>query len=171
MSSSNVSFSQLTSHLIFDPTALRTFESPHAQSNKMPLTKQVILTDKAPKPLSVLNQGLIVGDMVYCSGQVGTDPATGELVEGTVQERTVRPRTSINDNSRTCVHSYTDTPVQAQVLRNLSAVLEAGGSSLAKVIKCNVFLANMDDFAAVNEVYAKFFSEDPKPVSPSYFLA
>jgi 2-iminobutanoate/2-iminopropanoate deaminase len=55
----------------------------------MVLTKQVILTDKAPKPLSVLNQGLVVGDMVYCSGQVGTDPATGELVEGTVADRAV----------------------------------------------------------------------------------
>lgn len=55
----------------------------------MVLTKQVILTDKAPKPLSVLNQGLVVGDMVYCSGQVGTDPATGKLVEGTVADRAV----------------------------------------------------------------------------------
>lgn len=55
----------------------------------MPLTKQVILTDKAPKPIPVLNQGLVVGDMVYCSGQVGTDPATGKLVEGSVQARTV----------------------------------------------------------------------------------
>lgn len=55
----------------------------------MVLTKQVILTDKAPKPLSVLNQGLVVGDMVYCSGQVGTDPATGEMVEGTVADRAV----------------------------------------------------------------------------------
>jgi 2-iminobutanoate/2-iminopropanoate deaminase len=55
----------------------------------MVLTKQVILTDKAPKPLSVLNQGLVVGDMVYCSGQVGTDPATGKLVEGTVTDRAV----------------------------------------------------------------------------------
>lgn len=57
--------------------------------DKMVLTKQVILTDKAPKPLSVLNQGLVVGDMVYCSGQVGTDPATGKLVEGTVADRAV----------------------------------------------------------------------------------
>ncbi|KAL1584488.1 hypothetical protein WHR41_06354 [Cladosporium halotolerans] len=105
----------------------------------MGLTKQVILTDKAPKPIPVLNQGLVVGDMVYCSGQVGTDPATGKLVEGSVQDRT------------------------EQVLRNLSAVLEAGGSSLAKAVKVNIFLADMGDFAAVNEVYAKFFP-DPKPV-------
>ncbi|KAM0723735.1 hypothetical protein Q7P37_000725 [Cladosporium fusiforme] len=105
----------------------------------MPLSKQVILTDKAPKPIPVLNQGLVVGDMVYCSGQVGTDPATGQLVEGSVQART------------------------EQVLKNLSAVLEAGGSSLAKAVKVNIFLADMGDFAAVNEVYAKFFP-DPKPV-------
>lgn len=56
----------------------------------MPLTKKVILTDKAPKPIPVLNQGLIVGDMVYCSGQIGADPETGKLIDGTVQDRTVR---------------------------------------------------------------------------------
>jgi len=56
----------------------------------MPLTKKVVLTDKAPKPISVLNQGLVVGDMVYCSGQIGADPETGKLIEGTVQDRTVR---------------------------------------------------------------------------------
>lgn len=61
--------------------------------DRMVLTKQVILTDKAPQPLSVLNQGLVVGDMVYCSGQVGTDPATGKLVEGTVADRAVSLRT------------------------------------------------------------------------------
>lgn len=55
----------------------------------MGLTKHVILTDKAPKPIPVLNQGLVVGDMVYCSGQVGNDPATGKLVKGSVQDRTV----------------------------------------------------------------------------------
>lgn len=58
----------------------------------MGLTKQVVHTDKAPKPIPVLNQGLIVGDMVYCSGQIGADPATGELVNGSVQDRTVCPR-------------------------------------------------------------------------------
>lgn len=79
----------------------------------MVLTKQVILTDKAPKPLSVLNQGLVVGDMVYCSGQVGTDPATGKLVEGTVADRAVSLRT----NSLQWTPS--NTPTQEQVLKNL----------------------------------------------------
>ena len=80
---------------------------------KMVLTKQVILTDKAPKPLSVLNQGLVVGDMVYCSGQVGTDPATGELVEGTVADRAV----SLVKGSRWA--TVANTSVQEQVLKNL----------------------------------------------------
>jgi 2-iminobutanoate/2-iminopropanoate deaminase len=79
----------------------------------MVLTKQVILTDKAPKPLSVLNQGLIVGDMVYCSGQVGTDPATGEMVEGTVADRAV----SLQEESM--LYLIANTSSQEQVLKNL----------------------------------------------------
>ena len=77
------------------------------------LTKQVILTDKAPKPLSVLNQGLVVGDMVYCSGQVGTDPATGKLVEGTVADRAVSPHTKSSQRTAS------NTSTQEQVLKHL----------------------------------------------------
>ncbi|CAG8171287.1 unnamed protein product [Penicillium salamii] len=99
-----------------------------------------VRTERAPLPPPFLSQGLVVGDVVYCSGQVGADPATGKLVEGSIQNRT------------------------RQILNNLSAVLEAGGSSLHDAIKVNIFLTNMADFPAVNEVYAAFFS-DPKPVS------
>ncbi|KAK2809975.1 hypothetical protein FQN50_003389 [Emmonsiellopsis sp. PD_5] len=106
----------------------------------MASAKQVVLTDKAPPPIPVLSQGIIHNGIVYCSGQVGMDPATGKLVEGTVQDRT------------------------AQIFRNLSAVLEKAGSSLDKAIKVNVFLANMEDFAAMNEIYAQFLSKEPKPV-------
>ncbi|EEQ84981.1 hypothetical protein RJZ56_006690 [Blastomyces dermatitidis] len=106
----------------------------------MASAKQVVLTDKAPAPIPVLSQGIVHNGIVYCSGQVGMDPATGKLVEGTVQDRT------------------------AQIFRNLSAVLEKAGSSLEKAIKVNVFLANMEDFAAMNEIYAQFLSQEPKPV-------
>ncbi|PGG96387.1 hypothetical protein GX51_07841 [Blastomyces parvus] len=106
----------------------------------MASAKQVVLTDKAPAPIPVLSQGIVYNGIVYCSGQVGMDPATGKLVEGTVQDRT------------------------AQIFRNLSAVLEKAGSSLEKAIKVNVFLANMEDFAAMNEIYGQFLSQEPKPV-------
>ncbi|CAG8249075.1 unnamed protein product [Penicillium salamii] len=99
-----------------------------------------VRTERAPLPPPFLSQGLVVGDVVYCSGQVGADPTTGTLVEGSIQNRT------------------------RQILNNLSAVLEAGGSSLHDAIKVNIFLTDMADFPAVNEVYATFFS-DPKPVS------
>ena len=79
----------------------------------------------------------MAGGFVYTSGQIPLDPRTGEFVAGGVGEQT------------------------AQVLRNLSAVLEAAGSSLARVVKTTVFLADMNDFAAMNEVYATFFAEEP----------
>ncbi|KKZ61116.1 TdcF protein [[Emmonsia] crescens] len=102
-------------------------------------SKKVILTDKAPKPRPVLSQAIVHNDMIYCSGSLGMDPVTEKMVEGTVEART------------------------EQSLRNLAAVLEAGGSSLDNVVKVNVFLASMDDFAAMNKVYARFFSGPAKP--------
>ncbi|KAI9044254.1 L-PSP endoribonuclease family protein [Aspergillus affinis] len=97
-----------------------------------------VSTDKAPLPPPFLSQGIVVGDVVYCSGQVGVNAATGKMVEGSIQNRT------------------------KQVLQNLGAVLEAGGSSLQDAVKVNIFLADMGDFGAVNEVYNSFFA-DPKP--------
>ncbi|KAJ9492765.1 hypothetical protein VN97_g440 [Penicillium thymicola] len=102
-------------------------------------TRTPVSTKGAPAPPPILSQGMVVGNMIYCSGQLGVDPTTGKMVEGTVQDRT------------------------RQILRNLNAVLEAGGSSLQDAIKVNIFLTNMADFSAVNEVYTTFFS-DPKPV-------
>jgi 2-iminobutanoate/2-iminopropanoate deaminase len=79
----------------------------------------------------------VAGGFVYASGQIPIDPETGQFVEGGVREQT------------------------EQVLRNLSKVLEAAGSSLSLVVKTTVFLADMNDFAAMNEVYAGFFAEEP----------
>ncbi|KAJ5807070.1 YjgF/Yer057p/UK114 family [Penicillium riverlandense] len=102
-------------------------------------TRTAVRTERAPSPPPFLSQGIIVGDVVYCSGQVGADPSTGKLVAGSIQDRT------------------------RQILQNLNAVLEAGGSSLHDAIKVNIFLTDMADFPAVNSVYETFFG-DPKPV-------
>ena len=100
------------------------------------ITKETISTDKAPGAIGPYSQAIKVGDLVFCSGQIPIDPATGEFVSQDVAEQT------------------------KQVLKNLSAVLEAAGSSLGKVVKTTVFLADMGDFAAMNDVYAEFFSEN-----------
>ncbi|KAK2792915.1 hypothetical protein FQN52_002593 [Onygenales sp. PD_12] len=102
-------------------------------------SKTAVLTDKAPAPLPVLSQAVVHNGMIYCSGSLGMEPATGKMVDGPVGART------------------------EQALKNLVAVLEAGGSSIDNVVKVNVFLASMDDFAAMNKVYEKFFSGPVKP--------
>ena len=94
-------------------------------------------TSNAPAALGPYSQAIKVGDFVYTSGQVAIDPATGELIGGGIAEQTDR------------------------VLKNISAVLEAAGSSLDQVVKTLVFLADMNDFAAMNEVYGKFFPGAP----------
>jgi 2-iminobutanoate/2-iminopropanoate deaminase len=93
----------------------------------------------APKPVGPYSQAIVAGGLVFCAGQIPLDPATGKLVEGPIEVQTER------------------------VLANLQAVLAAAGSSLAKVVKATVFLADLDDFAAMNAVYARHFSSDPKP--------
>jgi 2-iminobutanoate/2-iminopropanoate deaminase len=93
-----------------------------------------IQTDHAPKAIGPYAQAVVVDGWVYCSGQIALDPATGQVVVGDVAAQTER------------------------ALRNLAAVLEAAGASLATVVKTTVFLADMADFAAMNEVYAKHFA-------------
>ncbi|PVH69591.1 YjgF-like protein [Cadophora sp. DSE1049] len=102
--------------------------------------KTAVVTDKAPPPLPFFSQAIKCNGMVYCSGSIGMDPVAMKLVEGGVEKRT------------------------EQALSNLSAVLTAAGSSIDNVVKVNVFLTDMKDFGAMNEVYAKVFSKDPKPV-------
>lgn len=92
-----------------------------------------ISTDNAPGAIGPYSQAIKAGGMIFCSGQIPIDPATGEFVSQDVVEQT------------------------EQVLKNLSAVLEAAGSSLDKVVKTGVFLADMNDFAAMNEVYGRYF--------------
>ncbi|KAF7792524.1 hypothetical protein EIP86_003565 [Pleurotus ostreatoroseus] len=89
----------------------------------------------APAAVGPYSQAIKVGDMLFCSGALGLDPAAGKLVEGGVEAQA------------------------EQALKNLKAVLEAGGSEVGKVVKTTVFLANMDDFVPVNAVYSKFFGE------------
>lgn len=100
--------------------------------------RQIIKTDKAPAAIGPYSQGIeFDSKLVFTSGQIPLDPKTGQMVEGDIKVQT------------------------KQVLENLKAVLEAGGSNLKKVIKCTVFLADMNDFAAMNEVYGEYFNQAP----------
>jgi 2-iminobutanoate/2-iminopropanoate deaminase len=107
------------------------------------MEKQRIHTTQAPNAVGPYSQAVQAGDFIFCSGQVGLDPETGALVEGDVQAQ-VR-----------------------QVLTNLKHVLEAAGSSLDKAVKATVYLADINDFKAMNEVYASFFTE-PYPARSAF---
>lgn len=94
-----------------------------------------IQTDKAPKAIGPYSQAIKVNGMVFASGQIALDPATMQLVDGDVRRQTER------------------------VLENLRAVLEAAGTALDRVVKSTVYLADLNDFGAMNEVYSSFFGE------------
>src|SRR5512146_3266235 len=96
-----------------------------------------IATNDAPAAIGPYSQAIATGELVFCSGQIPLDPETGALVDGDVRAQTRR------------------------ALENLSAVLGAAGSSLSAVLKTTVFLVSMSDFAAMNEVYADFFTGEP----------
>ena len=98
--------------------------------------REIIRTEDAPQAIGPYSQAIRAGGFVFASGQIPLDPKTGEFVAGGISEQT------------------------EQVLRNLSAVLEAAGTSLARVVKTTVFLADMSDFAAMNEVYGRYFKGD-----------
>lgn len=99
--------------------------------------KQQVQTENAPAAIGPYSQAIKAGGFVFASGQIPTDPQTGQFVAGGISEQT------------------------EQVLKNLAAVLEAAGSSLDRVVKTTVFLADMQEFAGMNEVYARFFSTPP----------
>ncbi len=99
--------------------------------------KQIISTQHAPGAVGPYSQAVRIGDLVYTAGQIALVPQTGKLVEGGIEEQT------------------------EQVMKNLTAILEAAGASLANVVKTTIFLADMNDFAKVNRVYGGFFNDAP----------
>ena len=101
------------------------------------MSKEVISTPNAPAAIGPYSQAVRTGNLVFVSGQIPLDPATGQLVRGDIGTQT------------------------QQVLENLAAVLEAAGSSLAKVVKTTVYLRDLGEFGRMNEMYGKFFSGDP----------
>lgn len=99
--------------------------------------KEVIRTERAPIPKVPISQAIKAGGLIYCSGFVPADPATGALVQGDIEAQTVR------------------------VLENLKAVLEAAGSSLERTVKTTVFLVDRKDFEGMNRVFGRYFPTDP----------
>lgn len=99
--------------------------------------RNVVSTDSAPKAIGPYSQAIVYNGMAFLSGQIPLDPATGQIVEGGIAEQT------------------------EQVLKNMAAVLEACGSSLAKVLKTTVFLKDMNEFAEMNQTYARHFASAP----------
>lgn len=100
--------------------------------------KRIILTPNAAQPIGPYNQAVVTGSLVYTSGQIPIDPATGQVVAGDIKAQT------------------------AMVFRNLQAILDAAGSGLDRVVKTTVFLKDMNEFAAMNEVYGSFFADKTK---------
>lgn len=98
------------------------------------MSGRAVTADGAPRALGPYSQAVVAGDLVFCAGQVGLDPATGKLVPGGIEVETAR------------------------ALDNLAAVLTASGASLAEVVKTTVFLADIADFAAMNAVYGRYFT-------------
>ena len=102
------------------------------------MSRQIVLTKHAPAPIGPYSQGVLAqGTLLFTAGQVAIVPGTGEIAGGGIKEQT------------------------RQVLHNLKAILEAGGSTLEGVVKTTVFLKDMNEFAAMNEVYGEFFRDSP----------
>ena len=99
--------------------------------------RDVISTNHAPQAIGPYSQAIRAGGFIFTSGQVAIDPATQQVIAGDVAAQTER------------------------VLKNLTAILEASGSRIEKVVRCTVFLKNMGDFAAMNEVYGRYFKQAP----------
>ena len=99
--------------------------------------RDVIATDQAPKAIGPYSQAIRAAGLVFTSGQIAIDPATQQVIAGDIAAQTDR------------------------VLKNLSGLLRAAGTSLDKAVRCTVFLKNMEDFAAMNEVYGRYFGQSP----------
>lgn len=101
------------------------------------MSHKIVSTDKAPSAIGPYSQATVHNNMVYCSGQIALDPKTNEIIEGGVKNQA------------------------GQVMENLGKVLEEAGSGFDKVLRCTIFLDNMDDFPVVNEVYGSCFPGNP----------
>lgn len=103
----------------------------------MSAPRRVIVAENAPSPVAAYSQAIVSGDLLFCSGQIGIDPKTGQMVQGGIEAETDR------------------------VLENLKAVLAAAGASLADVVKTTVYLADFSEFQAMNAVYVRAFAAEP----------
>ena len=99
--------------------------------------RDIVSTDRGPKPIGPYSQAVKANGLIYVSGQIGLDPKTGEMVAGGIAEQTDR------------------------AMNNLKGIVEASGSKLSHAVKTTIYLKDMNDFAAMNEVYGKFFSAAP----------
>lgn len=103
----------------------------------MEAQRKIIHTDDAPKAIGPYSQAVLAGNTLYCSGQIALNPQTGELVMDSIEAET------------------------HQVLKNVGAVLKEAGMSYENVVKASIFMATMDDYAKINEVYASYFTSNP----------
>lgn len=103
------------------------------------MRKKIIYTTEAPDPIGPYNQAVLADETLYISGQIAIDPFSGALIQGSIEKET------------------------EQVMHNLDAILRAADMDFNNVVKCSIFLRDMEDFAAVNKVYGKFFDEQDAP--------
>lgn len=123
-------------------------QSKYFSSNKNPqAVKQIISTPNAPGAIGPYNQAVIYNGILYASGQIAIDPATGELVQGSIEEETHR------------------------VLKNIGGILEAAGCTYQDVLKATVFIKDMHQFARINAVYAEYFKPDWAPARETVEVA
>jgi 2-iminobutanoate/2-iminopropanoate deaminase len=101
------------------------------------MLKKIVNTDKAPSAIGPYSQAVVHQNTIYCSGQIALDPKTNEIVSAEVGDQT------------------------EQVMQNLEQILMEAGSNFSKVLKCSIFLADMNDFSTVNEIYGSYFPENP----------
>ena len=112
-----------------------------------PMPHQAIRASSAPAAIGPYSQGILVGNVLYCAGQIGMDPASGEMVEGGIEAQT------------------------KQVLTNLGAVLNEAGMDYDNVVRATIFLANIEDFQVVNGIYKEYFKSDHPPARSTVQVA
>lgn len=109
--------------------------------------KRIIKTDNAPAPIGPYSQAVMIGNMLYTSGQIAINPKTGELIQGSIEEET------------------------KQVMENLKALLEAAGMGFEEVIKSTIFISDMHQFSRINSVYGSYFNEETAPARETVQVA